>query len=109
MEVKAAAQVLAQLGKIGSNINQLAHYAHLGRFQSDSIEMALRDLAAAAVGDDYVALLELLAIQRVIGDGGADLHDRPDWQAIEDSGTLDLIRAGQLAEAKERLQAQFNF
>lgn len=41
----AAAQILAQLGKIGSNVNQLAHYAHLGRFQASSIEVALRDLA----------------------------------------------------------------
>lgn len=45
VEINAAARVLAALGKIGSNINQLAHYAHLGRFQSNSIDMALRDLA----------------------------------------------------------------
>lgn len=41
---KAVAKLLGELGKIGSNINQLARYAHLGRYQSDSIEMALRDL-----------------------------------------------------------------
>ena len=40
----AVARLLGELGKIGSNINQLAHYAHLGRFQSNSIELALRDL-----------------------------------------------------------------
>ena len=45
VELQAAARVLAALGKIGSNVNQLAHYAHLGRFQSNSIDMALRDLA----------------------------------------------------------------
>lgn len=45
VELQAAARVLAQLGKIGSNINQLAHYAHLGRYQTDSVEMALRDLS----------------------------------------------------------------
>ena len=41
---KAVAKLLGELGKIGSNINQLAHYAHLGRFQSKNIDMALRDL-----------------------------------------------------------------
>ena len=30
---------------------------------------------------------------------------RPDWRAAVDSGMLDHIRAGQLAEAKERLEA----
>lgn len=44
VEVEAAARVLAQLGKIGSNINQLTHYAHLGKFKSEEIDMALRDL-----------------------------------------------------------------
>ena len=41
---KMLAQVLAQLGKIGSNVNQLAHYAHLDKFQPHSIELAMRDL-----------------------------------------------------------------
>ncbi|ODS56437.1 MAG: hypothetical protein ABS36_08620 [Acidobacteria bacterium SCN 69-37] len=45
VEVEAAARLLAQLGKIGSNINQLTHYAHLGKFRSEEIDMALRDLA----------------------------------------------------------------
>jgi hypothetical protein len=40
----AVAKLLGELGKIGSNINQLAHYAHLGRFQSNNIDVALRDL-----------------------------------------------------------------
>jgi hypothetical protein len=44
IDLQLAAQVLAQLGKIGSNINQLAHYAHLGKFRSAEIDMALRDL-----------------------------------------------------------------
>lgn len=45
VELQAAARVLAALGKIGSNVNQLAHYAHLGKFHSEEIDMALRDLA----------------------------------------------------------------
>lgn len=45
VELEAAARVLAALGKIGSNVNQLAHYAHQGKFNSEEIDMALRDLA----------------------------------------------------------------
>jgi hypothetical protein len=45
IELETAARVLAALGKIGSNVNQLAHYAHLGKFHSEEIDMALRDLA----------------------------------------------------------------
>jgi hypothetical protein len=43
-DLQAVARLLGQLGKIGSNINQLAHYAHIGRYQENSIELALRDL-----------------------------------------------------------------
>lgn len=45
---QAAARVLAQLGKIGSNINQLAHHANAGRpldRMSNNLELALRDLS----------------------------------------------------------------
>lgn len=45
---QAVARILAQLGKIGSNINQLAHHANAGRpmdRMSNNLELALRDLA----------------------------------------------------------------
>lgn len=41
---KAVAQLLGQLGKIGTNINQLAKMANAGRYQENMIELALRDL-----------------------------------------------------------------
>lgn len=41
---RAVAQLLGQLGKIGTNINQLAKQANAGRYQSNSIELALQDL-----------------------------------------------------------------
>jgi Bacterial mobilisation protein (MobC) len=46
--MRAIARLLGQLGKIGSNINQIAHYLNAGRPLNrleDSIELALRDLA----------------------------------------------------------------
>ena len=42
---KAVAKLLGQLGKIGSNLNQLTKHANAGRYQENSIELALRDLA----------------------------------------------------------------
>ncbi len=45
---QAVVRLMGQLGKIGSNINQLAKHANAGRDMdrmSDSIEYALRDLA----------------------------------------------------------------
>lgn len=42
---QAVARLLAQLGKIGSNLNQLARQANTGRYPTESLEEALRDLA----------------------------------------------------------------
>jgi siroheme synthase-like protein len=56
-------------------------------------------------GPEYEVLIDLLAEAR------AELLERglstegPGWQRALDSGMLDLIREGDLAEAKERLQA----
>ena len=41
---------IAQLGKIGSNLNQLARQAHLGRHPTDSLEEASRELAELRLG-----------------------------------------------------------
>lgn len=43
-DMQAIARLLGQLGKIGSNINQLTKHANAGRYQENSIELALRDL-----------------------------------------------------------------
>ena len=42
---QAVARRLAQLGKIGSNLNQLARQANAGRYPTDSLEEALRELS----------------------------------------------------------------
>ncbi len=44
LEEKIVARVLAELGKIGSNLNQLTRYANLGRTLENSLEETLRDL-----------------------------------------------------------------
>ena len=48
IEVKAVARLLGQLGKIGSNINQIAYHLNAGRpgdRVDGSLEAALRDLS----------------------------------------------------------------
>lgn len=60
----------------------------------------LRDLVAARLEPEQVALVEMLADLRRERPGS-----RPSWQAVLDSGTLDAIREGRMAEAKERLEA----
>ena len=48
IEVKAVARLLGQLGKIGSNINQIAYHLNAGRpgdRVEGSLEAALRDLS----------------------------------------------------------------
>ena len=44
VEEQAVARLLAELGKIGSNLNQLTRYANMGRTLENSLEEALRDL-----------------------------------------------------------------
>jgi len=44
IEHQEVARLLGELGRIGGNINQLARHANAGRFQSNSIELALREL-----------------------------------------------------------------
>ena len=65
----------------------------------------LCDQAALAVTPEALAALELIDEIRLEDVAGGGLGRRPDWRLAVESGTLDLIREGHLAEAKERLQA----
>lgn len=65
----------------------------------------LCDQAAQAITPEAVAALDLIDEIRLEDVAGGGLGRRPDWRLAVESGTLDLIREGQLAEAKERLQA----
>ena len=61
----------------------------------------LRDLAAGAIAPEHLTALDLVAEVRA----ASPQTSRPDWRQAVDSGMLDLIREGRVAEAKERLQA----
>jgi siroheme synthase-like protein len=65
----------------------------------------LCDQAALAVTPEALRALELIDEIRLADVAGGGLGRRPDWRSAVESGTLDLIREGHLAEAKERLQA----
>jgi precorrin-2 dehydrogenase/sirohydrochlorin ferrochelatase len=56
-------------------------------------------------GPEYARLIEMLAEERARLKADGRSTEGLDWQGALDSGMLDLIREGHLAEAKERLQA----
>lgn len=72
---------------------------------SPAVATWLRRRFTEEFGPEYVTLIEVLADARE----GLRRDGRPteglDWQGALDSGMLELIREGNLAEAKERLQA----
>jgi precorrin-2 dehydrogenase/sirohydrochlorin ferrochelatase len=60
-----------------------------------------RDLVADTIGPEHLEALDLADQVRASSPDGT----RPDWRAAVESGMLELIREGRVAEAKERLQA----
>ncbi len=72
--------------------------------RSPAVARWLREQLEASIGPEYEALLDLVAHERAAvkadGRSPADL----DWQKALDSDMLALIRTGDLASAKERLQ-----
>lgn len=65
----------------------------------------LRDRIAADLGPEHAALAALLSEARdaIRADGRST--EGLDWKTALESGMLDLIRAGRITEARERLQA----
>jgi hypothetical protein len=57
------------------------------------------------LGPEYEVLADLLASEREAIRAKGQTTEGLDWQTALDSGMLDLIRAGQVQEARERLQA----
>jgi precorrin-2 dehydrogenase / sirohydrochlorin ferrochelatase len=72
---------------------------------SPALAAWLRKRFTEEFGPEYAVLIDLLAEARddLLARGLST--ESPGWQRALDSGMLDLIREGELAEAKERLQA----
>lgn len=73
--------------------------------EAPAVAKWLRKAYEGEFGDEYVALIELVADERRRLQAEGRSTEGMSWQNAIDSGTLDLIREGHLAEAKERLQA----
>jgi precorrin-2 dehydrogenase / sirohydrochlorin ferrochelatase len=72
---------------------------------SPAVATWLRRRFTAEIGPEYVTLIELLAAERTRLKAQGRSTEGLDWQGALDSGMLELIREGSLAEAKERLLA----
>ena len=72
---------------------------------SPALATWLRRRYTAEFGPEYVTLIDLLAEARQELQAAGRSTEGLDWQPALDSGMLELIREGRLAEAKERLQA----
>jgi len=73
--------------------------------QSPALASWLRDQLGEQVGPEYEILLGLLAERREALRSEGIPTEGMSWQDALDSGMLDLVRAGRVAEARERLQA----
>jgi siroheme synthase-like protein len=81
----------------------VATFSTSGR--SPAMATWLRRRYDAELGPEHLVLLDLLADQRDRLRHEGRPTEGLDWQQALDSGMLDLIREGNLAEAKERLEA----
>jgi siroheme synthase-like protein len=81
----------------------LVTFATGGR--SPAISTWLRRRYEDEFGPEYEVLIELLSETRDELRARGQSTESPGWQRALDSGMLELIREGNLAEAKERLQA----
>ena len=72
---------------------------------SPAVASWLRRRHQPEFGPEYAVLVDLLAAERAALLASGRTTEGLDWQGALDSGMLDLIREGRLAEAKERLQA----
>jgi siroheme synthase-like protein len=72
---------------------------------SPALARWVRDQIGADLGPEYEVLLRLLAERREALRSNGTPTEGMNWQDALDSGMLDLVREGRLAEARERLQA----
>jgi precorrin-2 dehydrogenase/sirohydrochlorin ferrochelatase len=72
---------------------------------SPAVATWLRRRFEVEIGPEYGTLIAMLAEERTRRQAEGQSTESLDWQKALDSGMLELIREGHLAEAKERLQA----
>mgnify|MGYP001353040433 CR=1 FL=1 len=72
---------------------------------SPALSTWLRRHVEAELGEEYVVLLTLLSEERAAIRAAGRSTEGLDWLSALDSNMLDLIRAGQIGKARERLQA----
>ena len=72
---------------------------------SPALATWLRRRLEAELGPEYLDLLSLLSEARTELQSAGRSTEAFDWQTVLDSGMLELVREGRLAEARERLQA----
>ena len=72
--------------------------------RSPALATWLRERLDRELGPEYATLLEMLSGGREEMRAGGRSTEDADWRRALDSGMLDLIRAGRLAEAKELLR-----
>jgi siroheme synthase-like protein len=72
---------------------------------SPAVAAWLRDRLADEYGPEYDALIGLLSEARQEVQAQGARTEQLDWRRALDSGILDLVRAGRLEAAKERLRA----
>ncbi len=73
--------------------------------RSPALATWLRRRLGEELGPEYATLLDVLSEAREALRAEGRSSEEPDWQSALDSGMLDLIRAGNVEEAKEILRA----
>ena len=73
--------------------------------RSPALATYLKDHVATEMGPEWGVLLDLLAEQREALRAAGTPTETVDWRRALDSGMLDLIRTGRVAQAKELLRA----
>lgn len=75
------------------------------RGRSPAVSSWLRQRFSEEFGPEYATLIDIVGEERDRIHAEGRTTEGLDWRTALDSGMLDLIREGRLAEAKERLQA----
>ena len=73
--------------------------------RSPALATWLRKHVASEMGPEYSDLLEILSVEREKLRAAGNSSEDADWEKAFESGIIDLVRSGQLAEAEELLRS----